>query len=85
MIDTEREGGEAETQAEGEAGCTQGARRGTRSGYPRIAPWAAGGAKPLSHRGCPHSDFHSLLLCTSMATSVMVWRDPAVNPNLTTK
>ena len=44
---------EAETQAEGEAGSMQGARRGTRSRVSRIRPWAAGGAKPLSHPGCP--------------------------------
>ena len=40
-------------QAEGEAGSTQGALRGTRSRVPRIKPWAEGGAKPLSHPGCP--------------------------------
>ena len=44
---------EAETQAEGEAGSMQGARRGTQSRVSRIMPWAAGGAKPLRHRGCP--------------------------------
>ena len=38
---------EAETQAEGEAGSMQGARRGTQSWFFR--PWAEGGAKPLSH------------------------------------
>ena len=52
MIVTERER-EAETQAEGEAGSMQGARRGTRSLVSRITPRAAGGAKPLCHRGCP--------------------------------
>ena len=40
---------EAETQAEGEAGSMQGARRGPQSRDSRITPWAAGGAKPLSH------------------------------------
>ena len=44
---------EAETQAEGEAGSTQGARHGTPSRVSRIIPWAAGGAKPLRHWGCP--------------------------------
>ena len=44
---------EAETQAEGEAGSMQGARCGTRSRVSRIMPRAAGGAKPLCHRGCP--------------------------------
>ena len=44
---------EAETQAEGEAGSMQGAWRGTRSRVSRIRPWAEGGAKPLSHPGCP--------------------------------
>ena len=43
----------AEIQAEGEAGSMQGARRGTRSGDPGVTPWAEGGAKPLSHPGCP--------------------------------
>ena len=43
---------EAETQAEGEAGSTQGARRGTRSWISGITPWTEGGAKPLRHQGC---------------------------------
>ena len=47
----------AETQAEGEAGSMQGARRGTRSPVSRIRPWAEGGAKPLSHPGCPKEEF----------------------------
>ena len=46
-------GREAETQAEEEAGSMQEARRGTRSRVSRITPWAEGGAKPLSHPGCP--------------------------------
>ena len=44
---------EAETQAEEEAGSMQGAQRGTRSGASKIRPPAEGGAKPLSHLGCP--------------------------------
>ena len=44
---------EAETQAEGEAGSILGARHGTLSRVSRITPWAAGGAKPLRHQGCP--------------------------------
>ena len=52
MRDTQREK-EAETRAEGEAGSMQGARRGTRSPDSRITPLAEGGAKPLSHQGCP--------------------------------
>ena len=58
MKDTERERErerEAETQVEGEAGSTQGARGGTRSQVSRITPQAAGGAKPLRHRGRPVS------------------------------
>ena len=51
-LETQRER-EAETQVEGEAGSMQGARRGTRSQVSRITPWAEGGAKPLSHPGCP--------------------------------
>ena len=47
MRDTQRE---AETQAEGEAGSTQGAQRGTPSWVFRITPWAEGRAKPLSHQ-----------------------------------
>ena len=50
MRDAQRE---AETQAEGEVGSMQEAQGGTRSGVSRIMPWAAGGAKPLHHRGCP--------------------------------
>ena len=46
-------GREAETQAEGEAGSTQGALHGTRSRASRTRPWAEGSAKPLSHPGCP--------------------------------
>ena len=57
MRNTERERKrEAETQAEGEAGSTQGAGFGTRSQVPRITPWAAGGAKPLRHQGCPRQN-----------------------------
>ena len=52
MRDTQRER-EAETQAEGETGSMWGARRGTRSQVSRITSWAEGGAKPLSHLGCP--------------------------------
>ena len=43
----------AETQAEGEAGSMQGAQGGTRSQVSRIMPQAEGGAKLLSHQGCP--------------------------------
>ena len=50
MRDTQRE---AETQAEGEVGSMQEAQHGTRSWVPRIMPWVEGGAKPLSHCGCP--------------------------------
>ena len=50
MRDRERE---AETQAEGEAGPMQGARCRTQSRDSRITPWAEGGAKLLSHLGCP--------------------------------
>ena len=54
MRDRERERErEAETQAEGEAGSMQGARRGTPSLVSKITLWAEGGAKPLSHPGCP--------------------------------
>ena len=42
---------DAETQAKGEAGSTQGAQRGTRSRVSRITPWAEGGAKLLCHPG----------------------------------
>ncbi|XP_072585264.1 eukaryotic translation elongation factor 1 epsilon-1 isoform X1 [Vulpes vulpes] len=50
---TQRGKREAETQAEGEAGAMQGARRGTRSWVSRIRPWAEGGAKPLEPPGLP--------------------------------
>ena len=48
MRDTEREK-KAETQAEGEAGCLQGAGCRTLSQDSRITPWVEGGAKPLRH------------------------------------
>ena len=44
---------EAETQAEGEAGTMQRPRCETQSQVSRITPWAAAGAKPLRHWGCP--------------------------------
>ena len=44
---------EAETQAEGEAGSMQGAGRGTRPSVSRVTPMPEGGAKSLSHWGCP--------------------------------
>ena len=47
---------EAETQAEWEAGFTQGAQGGTQSWVSRITSWAKGSTKPLSHRGCPSLD-----------------------------
>ena len=53
MRNTEMCEREAETQAEGEAGPMQGAQCGTPSRVSRVTPWAAGGAKPLSHSGCP--------------------------------
>ena len=56
MRDTHREG-EA-----GEAGSTQGAGCRTLSRVPRITPWAKGGAKPLSHGGCPKLSFLFLFL-----------------------
>ena len=59
---------EAETQAEGEAGSMQGARRGTLSQVSRIRPWAEGGAKPLSHPGCP---WHLSELETKVVSSHM--------------
>ena len=49
MSNTERE---AEAQAEGEAGSMQGAWWDSIR-VCRITPWAKGGAKPLSHPGCP--------------------------------
>ena len=52
---------ETHRQAEGEAGSMRGAWRGTRSQVSRITPLAEGGAKPLSHPGCPVSTFKSLL------------------------
>ena len=58
MSDREREEREAETQAEEEAGSTQGARCGTQSQVFKITPWAKGGAKPLSHPGCPRLSFY---------------------------
>ena len=56
MRDAERERErerEAETQAEGGAGSMQGAWHGIPPEVSRITPWTKGGAKPLSHQGCP--------------------------------
>ena len=58
MRDTQREGGrEAETQAKGEAGSMQGARRGTRSRVSRITPEPKADSQPLSHPGIPEMGF----------------------------
>ena len=54
MRGTKRERGR-DTQAEGEVGSMQGAR----SRVSRITPWAEGGAKPLSHPGCPEKLIYS--------------------------
>ena len=40
-------------EREREVGSMQEARHGTRSQVSKITPWAKGGTKPLSHRGCP--------------------------------
>ena len=73
---------EAETRAEGEGGSMQGARRGTRTQVSRIMPWAEGGAKPLSHGGCPA---HELLTghragwensSSLMELATRTWRSP---------
>ena len=71
-IERERE---SETQAEGEAGSMQGARCGTRPpGVFRIAPWAEGGAKPLSHPSCPSTQFfNGLLLCLGENFNSLTW------------
>ena len=45
--------GETETQAEGEAGFSQGARCGTRSRIRGSRPEPKAGAQPLSHPGVP--------------------------------
>ena len=67
----------AETQAEGEAGSTQGARRGTQSQVSRIRPWAEGGAKPLSQLGAPEM----LFICAdTLATSLKkAWNEASAN------
>ena len=69
MKDRERER-EAETQAEGEAGFMQGAGCGTQSRVSRIRRWAEGGAKPLSHPGCPESAF---LSASGVLLVLLVW------------
>ena len=50
-IERERE---AETQAEGEAGSMQGARRGTGSRVSRITPWAEGRGSTAEPPRCPY-------------------------------
>lgn len=52
LFEKQIEGGR---DTEGEAGSTPEAQRGTQSRVPRITPWAEGGAKSPSHRGCPKS------------------------------
>ena len=46
-----------DTGREREAGSMQEAQCGTRSRVSWTTPWAKGGAKPLSHQGCPSSFF----------------------------
>ena len=59
----------------------QGTRRGTRSRVSRITPWAAGGTKPLCHRGCPdpHLDLiavDSFLASPGTCDSAPNWASP---------
>ena len=56
MKDTQRE---AETQAEGEAGSMQGARRGLDPGTPGSRSRLKAGTKLRSHPGCPEYYFLS--------------------------
>ena len=51
MRDTERERGRDTDR--GRSRLHAGSLTGTPSQVSRITPWAEGGAKPLSHRGCP--------------------------------
>ena len=44
-----------------------GSPNGTRSRVSRITPWAAGGAKPLGHWGCPHDNFDCVPLLPGSA------------------
>ena len=77
FIHSERAKREAETQAEGEAGSMQGARRGTRSWDSRITPRAAGGTKPLCHRGCPRK---VILFWTSFHHFQPLWTAKPIFP-----
>ena len=54
MMDIKRER-EAETQAEGEAGSMQGARRGTQSQVSKIRPWAKGRCSTAVPPRDPHA------------------------------
>ena len=54
MTDTQRE---ADTQAEGEAGPSQGAQCGTQSQIPGSQPEPKAGAQSLSHPGVPVGKF----------------------------
>ena len=59
MIVTERERErerQRHRQREKQAPCREPQRR-IQSRVSRITPWAAGGAKPLGHPGCPSSFF----------------------------
>ena len=67
MNDAERE---AETQAEGEEAPCRELDVGLDPGSPGSRPaWAEGGAKPLSHPGCPKEHFHELVCATISADS----------------
>ena len=53
MRDPEREEREKGRDTGRGRGSMQGAQHGALSWIPRIAPWAEGSTKPLSHPGCP--------------------------------
>ena len=63
MIVTERER-EAETQAEGEAGPMQEARRGTRSWVSRMVPWAKGRRQTAAPPRDPQSSLSNEVVAT---------------------
>ena len=76
LWETHTEGGGAETQREKQAPC-KGAWRGTRSQISRITPWEEGGAKPLSHPGCPP---FIIIICISYASTYIASFNSYNNP-----
>ena len=73
MKDTQRKRG-TETQAEGEAGSSQGAQCGTQSWIPGSWPELKTDAQPLSHPGVPQRNTSKTPVFIFIS-SVLIWHD----------